>query len=576
MGLILPRTAFDTSPLQQSGWSTAVPDWKARIVAGTTLLPVVPIDEVRAAKALRIFKRLRLTDLPGRPTMGEVCADWVFDFVRVIFGTYDTETKQRAILEFFLLISKKNGKSSIAAGIMLTALILNEREQGEFLILAPTKDVADNSFGPAAAMVNADPVLLARFKPSTTVRRIENRLDGSVLEVKSADADVVGGQKAIAIFVDELWLFGKKASAENILSEATGSLASRDEGFVVYATTQSDDAPSGVFRNKLHYFRKVRDGEIADKTSLPLIYEYPEEMMKRQAWRDPATWYIPNPNLGLSVNATWIGSTLFKKEQESPTALKLFVAKHFNVEVGLGIRTDGWTGAEHWEKRADPLITFRSLFKLCDVIVPGVDGGGLDDLYGLSLLGRHKETRDWLLWTHAWCHKGVLDRRKSIASKLLDFQKAGDLTIVDDELEDISKIVRIIALVQKYGLLGGVAVDPAGIGELVDALATIKVTAENKLLIGAPQGYALMNAIKTCERMTASGRLRHAPSEMMDWCISNLKIEPTATAIRATKQNAGDAKIDPVMAMFDSAVLMQTNPEPTGRSVLKRRGLLVL
>jgi phage terminase large subunit-like protein len=63
---------------------------------------------------------------------------------------------------------------------------------------------------------------------------------------------------------------------------------------------------------------------------------------------------------------------------------------------------------------------------------------------------------------------------------------------------------------------------------------------------------------------------------MMDWCVGNLKIEPTATAIRATKQNAGDAKIDPVMAMFDSAVLMATNPEAAGGSVLKRRGLLVL
>jgi phage terminase large subunit-like protein len=47
----------------------------------------------------------------------------------------------------------------------------------------------------------------------------------------------------------------------------------------------------------------------------------------------------------------------------------------------------------------------------------------------------------------------------------------------------------------------------------------------------------------------------------MSWCVSNVKIEPTATAIRATKQNAGDAKIDCAMAMFDAALVMQNKPD---------------
>ena len=43
----------------------------------------------------------------------------------------------------------------------------------------------------------------------------------------------------------------------------------------------------------------------------------------------------------------------------------------------------------------------------------------------------------------------------------------------------------------------------------------------------------------------------------MAWCCSNVKIEPTATAIRATKQNAGDLKMDPAMALFDEVTVMQ-------------------
>jgi phage terminase large subunit-like protein len=56
--------------------------------------------------------------------------------------------------------------------------------------------------------------------------------------------------------------------------------------------------------------------------------------------------------------------------------------------------------------------------------------------------------------------------------------------------------------------------------------------------------------------------MRHAKSALMDWCVENVKIEPTATAIRATKQNAGDAKIDPWAAMQNAATVMVRNPEP--------------
>jgi phage terminase large subunit-like protein len=255
--------------------------------------------------------------------------------------------------------------------------------------------------------------------------------------------------------------------------------------------------------------------------------------------------------------------TSSKKElAKGPETRNVFLAKHLNVEIGLNLQANSWTGAEFWAKGEDASITKEALFERCDVIVVGVDGGGLDDLFGLNLLGRDRDTRGWLSWSHAWCHDGVLQRRKTIASRLQDFERAGELTIVDDELADLSEIVDIIQEVKDAGLLGAVAVDPAGLGEFVEALAAIDITDENGLLIGVPQGYAMMNAIKTAERKLANGTLRHAKSAMMDWAVGNLKIEPTATAIRATKQNAGDAKIDPVMALFDSAQVMVKNPEP--------------
>jgi phage terminase large subunit-like protein len=542
-------------------WDTACPDWDRRIAARESLIPFDPLFPEEAEAALEVFKALRIVDAPGSPTFGEACEEWVFDFVRAIFGAYDHETAKRNIREFFLLISKKNSKSTIAAGIMLTALIRNWRHSAELLILAPTIEVANNSFFPARDMVRADPELTDLLHVQENFRQITHRLTKAVMKVVAADTDTVSGKKAAFVLVDELWLFGKKPNADAMLREATGGLVSRPEGFVIYLSTQSDAPPAGVFKSKLDYFRDVRDGKISDRKSLGVIYEFPPAMLEASSYLDPANFYITNPNIGRSVSQEWLEEELTKELAKDSDTRNTFLAKHLNVEIGMNLRSNRWPGADFWPEREDESISLDTVLDRCEVVVVGIDGGGLDDLFGLTVVGREKGTRDWLAWSHAWCHKGVLTRRKSIASKLLDFKKAELLTIVDDELKDISDIIEIIEQVKDCGLLAAVAVDPAGLGEMIEALAEIGVTQEDGNLIGAPQGYAMMNAIKTAERKLTNGTLRHAPSALMDWCVSNLKIEPTATAIRATKQNAGDAKIDPVMALFDAVTVMSRNPE---------------
>ncbi len=542
-------------------WDTSCQDWERRIVAGESLIPFDPLFPEEADAALDVFKSLKIVDAPGSPTFGEACEEWVFDFVKAIFGAYDHETAKRNIREFFLLISKKNSKSTIAAGIMLTALIRNWRHSAELLILAPTIEIANNSYGPAADMVRADPDLTDLLHIQDNFRTITHRVTGAKLKVVAADTDTVGGKKAAFVLVDELWIFGKRNNADAMLREATGGLVSRPEGFVIYLSTQSDAPPAGVFKAKLDYFRDVRDGKIADRKSLGVIYEFPKAMIEAESYLDPQNFYITNPNLGRSVSAEWIEEELVKEVAKDSETRNTFLAKHLNVEIGMNLRSNRWAGADFWADKADAGIDLESILERSEVVVVGIDGGGLDDLFGLTVLGRERGPRDWLSWSHAWCHKGVLERRKSIASKLNDFKRDGLLTIVDDELKDISEIVEIISDIKARGLLASVAVDPAGLGEMIEALAEIDVTQEAGNLVGAPQGYAMMNSIKTAERKLANGTLRHAPSALMDWCVSNLKIEPTATAIRATKQNAGDAKIDPVMALFDAVTVMSRNPE---------------
>lgn len=548
-------------------WSTACPDWEKRIVARRSLIPFSPLFPDEAEHALEVFKALRVVDVPGQPTFGEVCDQWVFDFVAAIFGASDPETGHQLIAEFFLLISKKNAKSTIAAGIMLTALIVNWRHNEELLILAPTIEVAQNSYKPAAAMVRADEELADLLHVQDHLRTITHRTTKAALKVVAADTETVSGKKSGRILVDELWVFGKRKHADAMLREATGGLVSRPEGFVIFLSTQSDAPPAGVFKAKLDYARDVRDGRVEDNRFLPVLYEFPSAMLKSEAYLDPANAYVTNPNIGRSVRQDWLESELRKEIAGGPETRNVFLAKHLNVEIGQNLRANRWPGAEFWSRRVETGLTLETLLERSEVCCVGLDGGGLDDLYGLSVIGRDRQTRDWLVWCHAWCHEGVLDRRKSIASELRDFQRDGDLTVVQDELGDIAAIVEIIDDIKQRGLLASVAVDPAGLGEMIEALAEIGVTQEAGNLIGAPQGYAMMNAIKTTERKLANGTMKHDGSRLMSWCVGNLKIEPTATAIRASKQSAGDAKIDPVMAMFDAVTVMSRNPEVKGGNI---------
>ena len=542
-------------------WSTDCKDWADRIVRRQSLIPFAPLFQSEADYALGVFKSLRVPDLPGKPTFGECTEQWVFDFVSAIFGANDPETGNQLISEFFLCISKKNTKSTLAAGIMLTALIIGWREEEELLILAPTVEVAGNSYKPAAAMVRADPELSDLLHVQDHYRIITHRVTKSALKVVAADTDTVGGKKSGRILIDELWIFGKRPSADAMLREATGGLVSRPEGFVIYLTTQSDAPPAGVFKDKLDYARDVRDGRIDDKRFLPVLYEFPQSLMDKEAYLDPAYFYVTNPNLARSVSQEWLEREMGKEMAKDASTRATFLAKHLNVEIGMNLRANRWPGADYWASRANPELTYEAVLERSEVCVIGLDGGGLDDLFGLCLLGRDRETKDWLAWSHAWAHRSVLDRRKGIASRLRDFEREGSLTILDDELGDVAAIVEIAQDVKSRGLLASVAADPAGLGELIDALGEADITPENGQIIGAPQGYAMMNAIKTAERKLVNGTLLHDGSALMTWCIGNIKIEPTATAIRATKANAGDAKIDPAMALFDAVTVMSRNPE---------------
>ena len=548
-----------------------------------SLVPFAPLFPDEAEAALKVFKSLRMVDVLGKPTFGEACEPFVFDLVRAIFGSYDKVNNKRLITEFMLLISKKNGKSTIAAGIMLTALLRNWRDLAELIIVAPSQRVALNSFRPAAAMVRASPELLEMIHIVENEKTLRHRLTQAELKVVAAESGTLGGIKAGFVLFDEMWLFGKRANAEGMIEEATGGLASRPEGFTVYLSTHSDEPPAGVWKDKLEYFRDVRDGVINDPSSLGLLYEWPAAMIDREDYLKPENFYITNPNLGRSVTAEYISGKLRKAaggemDDDGDTgSQQVVLAKYLNVEIGLRLRRDRWRGADYWSSCADQSLTMAALIERSEVVVIGIDGGGLDDLYGLCVAGREMGTGRWLYWYKAWAWPDVLKRRKQIAPTLRGFAKDGDLVlceerdmtpaVLSDEADytlpqDISEIVALACTVKASGKMPekyAIGVDAAGIADLREALTEAGFDGDDEVT-AIRQGFGLMSAILGLARKLKFGTAQHNGSPMMDWCVGNAKEVLGRQTVMIDKYANGVAKIDPFMAGLNATKLLEAGP----------------
>lgn len=556
-------------------WSTACRDWETRILAGAPLVPDLPLFASEAERGLRYFKQLRIPDLFGTPTLAEACGEWFFPIVAALFGSYDPALNVRMIQEYFLLIPKKNAKSSNGGAVMVVALLMNKRPSAEFLLIAPTKEIADIAFKQASGTILLDPVLRAKFHIQRHIRLITYRPTGATLQIKAADTDVITGSKATGTMIDETHVFAKKSNAADVFVELRGALTARPDGFLFQTTTQSKAPPVGVFKSELNMARRVRDGEM-DLPLLPILYELPVRLTKDGGWKHRDLWGYVNPNMGRSVNEDFLARELLKAEEEGPVQLALLASQHFNVEIGQGLRSDGWAGAHLWKRGEEEGLTLDSLLDRCEVVTAGIDGGGLDDLLGVAVVGREKVTKKWLCWTHAFISPEGLERRKANRTLYDEFNSTGDLTYVDHLPEDVAALVAVIEKVLASGLLAQVGADAAGLGLIVDALADIGVSEENENLIGVRQGFGLMGAIKSVERKLADGSFRHGGQAMMAWCAGNAITQPTPTGMRIVRDASGYGKIDPLMSLFDACALMAMNPEAAGSVYTADRGLLVL
>lgn len=565
----------------------ACPDWWERIQAGQVPAPEVPLNDIKAAKAIAFFNRLRLPDVPGNPPLAEACGDWFRYIVTAFLASEDPNTKRRLVWELLCMVPKKNSKTTYVAALGLTALYMEDAPNRQMLIVAPSQNISERCFEQAQGMIRLDQRLDKIFKVQDHLKCITRHKTGTQLNVKSFDTQIVVGEIPVLTIIDELHELGKKAKAQAVMQQIRGGGITMQGGQVLMITTQSDEQPAGIWKTELKKARAIRDGKGGDNPiMLPVLYEFPQHLQRedkkhpeRTIWRNKKNWPLLLPNLGRSIDELRLIEDYENNGRVSAEAEQIWLSQHLNIEVGVGIADHGWGGAEYWDdaKVVDATLTLETLLARSEVVTLGGDGGGLDDLMGIAVIGRERETRKWLVWCCALADPKVLERRPEIAPALSNFADDGSLTIAGTWGRN-HMLVALLRQIVESGLLpekDAVGVDPNNVAALFEAMEEAGIKPEQIRRLRQDSG-ALQPGLFGLELKLDDGTLAHADQPLMKWVVGNVKVEPRGNYVHTTKQISGRAKIDPFVALQQAAILMSWNPIAVGNTVYAKRGALVL
>lgn len=554
----------------------ACPDWWEKLQAGETPMADVPLNRSRAAKALAFFNRLRLPDIPGNPPLAQACGDWFKDILCAFLGSEDPQTQRRLVWELLCMVPKKNSKTTYVAALGLTALYMEEAPNRQMLIVAPSQNISLRCFDQAQGMIRLDPRLKEVFDVQDHLKCITRIKTGTKLNVKTFDTSIVTGEIPILTIIDELHELGKNANAVRVMQQIRGGGITKQRGQVLMITTQSDQRPTGIWESELKKARAIRDGKGgAAPIMLPVLYEFPrEKQLDQDYWRNQKNWSLLLPNLGKSIDPLALIEDYENNGRVSKETEQIWTSQHLNIEIGVGLGGDSWSGAIHWGDCVDDtLVGLDELLARSEVCTIGIDWGGADDLAGLYVLGREYHTKRWLGWGRAWAREIVFERRKSIATDLRKFADEDDDLVIaasgEAQADSAAEICRKVADSGKLPEASGIGLDAAGVALLLDALESVGL--ENPVVQAVTQGWKLQTAISSVPLKLEDRRFLHGGQPIMSWCVGNAKQVLKGSNYVVTKEVSGAAKIDLLMALFNAAMLMFLNPEPFQKKKAKVR-----
>lgn len=291
----------------------------ARLAEETRTSGQYVFDEAKADRPIAFIERFcrhSKGEWAGQPVRLELFQK---AFIQALFGFIDPATGLRRYREAFFLVGRKNGKSTLLAGLALYMLIADGEGGAEVYSTATKYAQARLLFDECHNMVKQSPELSKHFrKRKSDLYYIPTM---SKLQPLSRNSDSLDGLNASFVIMDEL--HGIKD--RNLYEVMRQSQSARRQPLLVMITT-AGTVRECIFDDMYNHACEVADGVITDNSFLPVLYE----LDKRDEWTDPTAWKKANPALG-SIKKTDDLQLKVERAKQNPNDLSGMLCKEFNI-----------------------------------------------------------------------------------------------------------------------------------------------------------------------------------------------------------------------------------------------------
>ena len=524
------------------------------------MVPIISEVDADADLFTKLAGNFLLTqgDVAGR-RLNEVWLPWQKQFIRSAFQSQSS----------LLLMGKGSAKSTtvaaMAVAMVMYCKIKKLHHRGLVAILAPTVPAARIVFDHVIECILGDEELRGQFKSNVQSRSLTHESTGITIQILACDMSAAVGRRPVMLLVDELHEIGRDNSGEKVVDQLERGGRNFGAAFkTIMISTMSVGRPEGVFKKRLDYARKVRDGEIIDPTFLPVIFEFPLEKRPDLSIDDPNQWWRGMPSLTTDKQRGTMDASMLQAEIERTAASGDRDEFRLMLSQRLGVQADDLAAAAesplhaHW-----PRAPLHSIDDFTDVqaVAIGVDVGGTDDPAACCILRRyaggeyHAEVRQWLI-------QSGYDRATPNTRDVYDKAIADHtLFIVSDAAEIDTTIGSCVADV--YALYPSVVFGGDEHGR-VGAKATLEAYAGIPF-VSVPQSSMVVGAaLAGLEAILADMKLSRGPSALLDFNVQNAAIVETSTGLRRVGKRDGGAsgqgsmKIDGLAALLDAVHLIAT------------------
>lgn len=470
-----------------------------------------------------------------RHTMGQwagqpfALLDWQRDFLMRLFG-WRRESGLPRYNRAIVFVAKKNGKSTLAAGLV-TYYLLCGGERAEIYGAAYTREQSSIIYREAKAMCHSSPALHRHLRPLESRKRIVNETTDSFYQALAGEAGPVEGINPVLVVFDELHV-----QKTRVLWDALryGSDAREDSLLLSISTVGVADQTS-IWWEQYEYAKGILDGSIQDSGCLAFIAQADE------ACRDDVEiagqeeqWRKANPSLGVTVRIDKFQDA-YQEARNSPAKWNNFCRYKLNVP------TQQWSRAinmQDWRKCCGSLPDLAGQW-----CFGGLDLGSSDDLTALALWFPRVDGPDCVLMRF-WLPEATVTKREQKGHQFYrNWAREGWLTTTPGETVDHEILIRDICRLAAQYRIEEIAYDPWTASHLVQRLET-----EGIICVKIAQAMAsLAGPTRTfLERVTRTDFLQESP--ILTWCAANLAtIDDPSGNMRPAKDKSSD-KIDGIVA----------------------------